>query len=233
MKKMRTQELDWTRQLSLINPERLQFPITVIGAGGIGSPTALALAKMGCGDLSIWDFDRVEEHNIANQFYPLDAVGKLKVEALTSVVETFAGLQPRIVPRAFTTEERISGVVCACVDTMEARTDIWNAVRFKPAVPLYLDARVAGEIGMLYTIRPCDIHAVRFYEQTLHSDEEAIDLPCTGRSVIYNGFFVAALIAAQIKSYALQKDVYSEIIFDLQNMTVLSRKNIEPLPTLN
>jgi len=222
---MRTEELNWMRQLGVIPPDKLQFPITIIGAGGIGSPLSIALAKMGCSDLTIWDFDTVEAHNIPNQLYPVDAVGTLKVEALRSVVEQFAGLRPRVVPRAFTAEERVSGVVCACVDTMQARWDIWKAVRFKPAVSLYVDARVAGEIGVIYTIRPCDVHQARFYEeQTLHSDDEAIDLPCTARSVIYNGLFVAALIAAQIKGYALEQEVYHEIIFDLATAVVWPRK---------
>lgn len=224
---MRTKELDWLRQLGVIPPEKLQFPITLIGAGGIGSPCAIALAKMGCSNLTIWDFDIVEKHNIANQFYPIDAVGKLKVEALSAVVEGFGGLRPHVVPQAFTAEECVSGVVCACVDTMEARGQIWQSVRLKPAVSLYLDARVAGEMGVLYTIRPCDIHQIRFYEQTLHSDEEALDLPCTERSIIYNGFFVAALMASQIKKYALDQELHNEIVFDLKNTVVLSRTIID------
>lgn len=224
---MRTKELDWLRQLGVIPPEKLQFPITLIGAGGIGSPCAIALAKMGCSNLTIWDFDTVEKHNIANQFYPIDAVGKLKVEALSTVVEGFGGLRPHVVPKAFAAEERVSGVVCACVDTMEARRQIWQSVRLKPAVSLYLDARVAGEMGVLYTIRPCDIHHVRFYEGTLYSDEEALDPPCTERSVIYNGLFVAALVASQIKKYALEQELYDEIVFDLKNTVVLSRKIID------
>jgi hypothetical protein len=222
---MRTKELDWLRQLGVIPPEKLQFPITLVGAGGIGSPCAIALAKMGCSNLTIWDFDTVEEHNIANQLYPIDAVGKLKVEALSAVVEGFGGLRPQVVPKAFAAEERVSGVVCACVDTMEARRQIWQAVRFKPAVSLYLDARVAGEIGVLYTVKPCDIHQVRFYEQTLYSDEEALDLPCTERSIIYNGFFVAALMVSQIKKHALDQELHDEIIFDLRNIVVLSPQN--------
>jgi hypothetical protein len=180
---------------------------------------------MGCSNLTIWDFDTVEEHNIANQLYPIDAVGKLKVEALSAVVEGFGGLRPQVVPKAFAAEERVSGVVCACVDTMEARRQIWQAVRFKPAVSLYLDARVAGEIGVLYTVKPCDIHQVRFYEQTLYSDEEALDLPCTERSIIYNGFFVAALMVSQIKKHALDQELHDEIIFDLRNIVVLSPQN--------
>lgn len=224
METQRTKELDWGRQLELIPPEKLQFPVIIIGAGGIGSPCAVALAKMGCGNLTIWDFDIVEEHNIANQFYPVEAVGQPKVEALSAVVESFGGVRPQAVPKAFTAEERASGVVCACVDTLEARKQIWEAVRYKPAVSLYIDGRLGAETGIVYTIRPCDIEGVRFYEQTLHPDEESLEAPCTARATIYSPLFMAALIANQVKKYALEEALCREIIFDLKNLTLLTAR---------
>ena len=43
------------RQMDICPPEKLQFPITVIGAGAIGSASVLTLAKMGCGNITVWD----------------------------------------------------------------------------------------------------------------------------------------------------------------------------------
>jgi hypothetical protein len=196
--------------------------LNVIGAGAVGAAACVALTKMGCSNLTVWDFDSVSEVNIANQFYPLDAVGKLKVEALAQVVEQFAGVKIQTVPRAFTGEERLAGVVIAAVDTMEeGRATIWRAVRFQPAVSLLLDTRLGGEVGMVYSIRPCDLDDVRFYESTLHSDEEAFAAPCTARGVIYNTLFIAGLVANQIKKFALGEPLSREIIFDLKNLSLL------------
>jgi hypothetical protein len=219
---MRVHELDWTRQHDLIPQEKLQFPITLIGAGGINSPTALALAKMGCDDITVYDFDAVDDVNIANQFYPLSSVGKPKVEALALVLEEFAGVKPQIICGPFTGEERLKGCIISGVDTMKARMTIWRAVRYKPAISLYIDARLGAEIGMIYSIRPCDIDEVRFYEETLHSEEESFEALCTARATIYSPLFMAALITNQVKKHALEETLCREIIFDLKNVTLLA-----------
>jgi molybdopterin/thiamine biosynthesis adenylyltransferase len=56
------------RQADLISPEALAATVTIVGAGGIGSPVALALAKKGCRTLTRYDPDMVEAHNLPNQF---------------------------------------------------------------------------------------------------------------------------------------------------------------------
>ena len=45
------------RQLGIIDPDRLDIPIIVIGAGSVGSFVIMSLAKMGCSDITICDFD--------------------------------------------------------------------------------------------------------------------------------------------------------------------------------
>src|SRR5207244_2983363 len=84
---------DYWRQLDLITPGELKLPITVVGAGGIGSPTALALAKMGCSRLTVYDPDLVEPHNLPNQFYRLKDSARPKVEALRDLIRSFTGLE--------------------------------------------------------------------------------------------------------------------------------------------
>jgi len=46
------------RQLDILPPEKIQFPIVVIGAGAIGSATVVTLAKMGCSSITVWDYER-------------------------------------------------------------------------------------------------------------------------------------------------------------------------------
>lgn len=60
--------------------------ITICGAGAIGSNLADSLARQGFKSFRIIDFDRVDAHNINNQLYTLDDVGKLKVAALEEKV---------------------------------------------------------------------------------------------------------------------------------------------------
>ncbi len=56
--------------------------IGIAGLGGLGSNAAISLARAGVGKIVLVDFDKVEEKNLSRQYYFLDQVGKLKVEAL-------------------------------------------------------------------------------------------------------------------------------------------------------
>jgi len=48
----------YKRQTNLVKPEELDFPILLIGCGGIGSWTLLALRKMGCSNVAVVEFDK-------------------------------------------------------------------------------------------------------------------------------------------------------------------------------
>ena len=77
---MLVSEARFQRQLDIVAPEQLAFPIVVIGAGAVGSATVVTLAKMGCSDITVWDDDLLEEHNIPNQLCKPAMVGRPKVE---------------------------------------------------------------------------------------------------------------------------------------------------------
>lgn len=56
--------------------------IFIMGAGGLGSPSALYLAAAGVGTIGLADFDRVELHNLQRQIlHRTPDVGLLKVES--------------------------------------------------------------------------------------------------------------------------------------------------------
>jgi sulfur carrier protein ThiS adenylyltransferase len=56
--------------------------VAIAGAGGLGSNVAAALARAGVGKLIIADRDRVYPSNLNRQYYFVDQIGRLKVEAL-------------------------------------------------------------------------------------------------------------------------------------------------------
>lgn len=214
--------IDYWRQLDLITPDELSIPIVIIGAGGIGSLTALALAKMGCSRLTVYDPDIVEPHNLPNQFYRLEDINRPKVEALWGVIQAFTGLQIAAIPEAVS-EQRLQGVVISGVDSMAARQTIWRgAIRYHSPVELYIDARMGAEVCRIYTIRPTDPEQVRSYEATLYDDAQASEEPCTARAIIYNLLTIAGLIANQVKKYAKGEALETELIFDLKTLTLLT-----------
>src|SRR5688572_9763698 len=122
--------VDYWRQLDLVTPEQLRTPVTIVGAGGIGSPVALALAKMGCREIRLYDPDTIEPHNLPNQLYRLRDVGRPKVEALAEILREYT----EVTVSAHLERvdgQRLDGIVISAVDSMASREAIWRgSVRF-------------------------------------------------------------------------------------------------------
>lgn len=212
---------DYWRQLDIVSAEELDFPIALAGAGGIGSPLALALAKMGCRRLAIYDPDVVEAHNLPNQLYRLADVGRPKVAALAELLREFAPLELEIRQEAVAAQA-LRGVVLSAVDSMASRQAIWQGcVRWRPAVPLYVDARMGAELCRVLTINPTDPDDVAAYEATLCSDDDAAEEVCTAQAIIYNTFGVAALAANQVKRHARGEPLERDLFFDFATLTLL------------
>jgi molybdopterin/thiamine biosynthesis adenylyltransferase/rhodanese-related sulfurtransferase len=80
--------------------------VAMIGAGGLGSPSALYLAAAGVGQLTLIDDDRVERSNLQRQIIHTDArIGRQKTE---SARDTLLGLNPKLKVEIKTT--RLSAV---------------------------------------------------------------------------------------------------------------------------
>jgi molybdopterin/thiamine biosynthesis adenylyltransferase len=213
---------DYWRQLDLVTPDELRQPVTVVGAGGIGSPTTLALAKMGCSRLTVYDPDVVEAHNLPNQLYRLEDVDRPKVEALSAIVQAFTGVE-LTARRERVEAQRLRGLVVSGVDSMDARRRIWQgAIRYQAGVPFYVDARMGAEVARVYSTRPTDPDDVAAYEATLYDDDEATPDACTRQAIVYNVLAIAGLVANQVKKHVKGERVERELIFDLATLTLLA-----------
>lgn len=212
--------MDFWRQLDVFAPPEEGVATTVIGAGGIGSPTVLALAKMGIQPITVYDADTIESHNLPNQIYRLEDVGRLKVEALADMVEAYAGT--KLTTHGLYETQPIAGVVISAVDSMAARAAIWKRLRYNPRVSLYIDGRMGAEVMRIYSVKPFDPDDVKMYEQTLYTDEESEQAACTARAIIYNVFMVASLIASQVKKHSSGEPIPRELVFDFVSLTFLS-----------
>ncbi|MCR4315114.1 MAG: ThiF family adenylyltransferase [Planctomycetes bacterium] len=71
--------------------------VTLVGAGGVGSPALITLAALGFPRVRVIDFDRVELSNIPRQvLYSQNDVGRFKTDALESNLRsTLPGLDGR------------------------------------------------------------------------------------------------------------------------------------------
>jgi molybdopterin/thiamine biosynthesis adenylyltransferase len=148
--------VEFLRQLDLVAPAALETPVHLIGCGGIGSFAALALGKLGCTRLHLYDDDRVEEHNLPNQLFRTSDVGRHKATALAEIVEVFTGVRPEACLRRVEAD-RLQGILVSGVDSMSARKTIWRrSIRYRAGIPLYLDGRLGAETCRVYAVRPAD-----------------------------------------------------------------------------
>lgn len=205
--------LRFRRQLDLLPLDKLGVPITVIGAGAVGSFTTLTLAKMGFTDLTVYDDDIVDSHNLSNQMYRLEDLGRLKVDALADLVRSFEGIEIRTVPTRFASG-RLSGVVIGAVDSMASRQVIWEAMRFDPSVGLFIDARMGGLVSIVRAVRPTSPADVRRYEASLHADDDAIQEPCTARAILFTVLALASTIARLVRAEVVGLELPREVVQD-------------------
>jgi hypothetical protein len=218
---------EYLRQIDIFDPTKIKMPVSIVGAGGIGSVVALALAKMGLTELDVYDFDQVAHWNIPNQMFRPNQIGEFKVDALTEVVEDLTGVTIFPLKRKIgdaTSQAgvglRRGGIVVSAVDSMEARSAIWKEVKMNPKFRLLVDGRLGGESIVLYTVNPCDPEGVKTYEATLHPDDEGEELSCTARSIIWTTFFIGAFVSRAIGKYLKDGTITSEVALDSAFLTM-------------
>ena len=214
---------DYRRQLDLLSPDDLyNVQVTMVGAGGIGSPTAGTLAKMGFSGFQIFDDDKLERHNLPSQFYMPDDLGKDKVVALKEMIRRFSpSTRVEIYSEKYEGDRPLSGIVISAVDSMASRQTIWQAVKGNSDVPFYVEARTGFPVIRLYAFDPSDSESGEWYEQMLYPDAGALDAPCTARSIMHLGMAVACLTCEQVRKHVRNEPVNKEVLFDLQNMQIM------------
>lgn len=211
-----TTTIEYTRQREFFDPSQHSAAATIVGCGGIGSFTALALAKLGVSKLNLIDMDTVEPHNLPNQFFAEDTMGYPKVLALDALVDAHAP------DCSVTTHEHtfqdcdpfpINDIVISALDSMEQRAQLWEQVRMKLGCKLFLDGRLAGQKIVLYAVKPSSLTDIKGYEATLYSDAEALEDSCTARSIIDVGFAVASLMTRAVRLSYTSRDRIAPITF--------------------
>lgn len=214
--------MDFLRQLDILDPDKIVFPVIVIGAGGIGNVVAFELAKMGFRDITIYDPDKVEKHNPPNQLlYKESDIGKKKCDALKKTIKEFTCVEIKAKAEFFR-NQKLKGIVISGLDSMKSRKEVWSAVcRDFLDVPLYIDGRLACEVIQIHTVKPSQIEDREYYETTLYSDEQASPQSCTARAIVYVGSVIAGLMASQVKKWLVGQKYDREIIFDLVTMTLV------------
>ena len=220
------QHLDVRRHMELFDPYTFSTPIHVIGAGATGSWLVLQLAKLGITDITVWDFDTVEEHNIPNQAYLFGQKGDAKVDALYDIV--YANTQTDIkAHNQKYTNQRLSGIVFLMVDSMAERKRIWDEqIKMKSAVKLLIEPRMGLDVGRVYNVNPMDLTHIERYEQCFYSDDEAEVSACgTSMTVITTAMVISSWCARQLINFHQNEEpLDNEILIDLKYNNIITTR---------
>lgn len=225
--------IDPMRHLSVFDPDAFgSRRVDIIGAGATGSKVALGLAKLGVQNMHVWDFDKVEAHNVANQVYGHNSIGQTKTGALRLLV------QEQTACELITHEERVDGsqelgtIVFLLTDSMSSRREIWEkGIRWKQRTRLMIETRIGADTGRVYTIDPCKLPEINGWESTLYDDSVAEVSLCGGSISVgpTSGFTAELALWQLIRWFAMEQgksevELDHEILFSLSPMVFLNQR---------
>lgn len=144
--------MDLSKSYDFFQPEKDEARIHIVGCGSVGSTLAENLARCGITKMTLWDFDTVEAHNIVNQMFRQQDIGKPKIEALKDILmdinpEIKDGVELK--PKGWE-GKLMSGYIFLCVDNIELRRTIVEKHLDSPYVKAVFDFRTLLESAQHY-----------------------------------------------------------------------------------
>lgn len=212
-------EVDYKRQMEIFDREAFTKPVHIIGCGATGSWLALQLAKLGVQDVTLHDFDYVEAHNIPNQCFPVNTIGRYKAGALLDLCKSMGA--PDTWKACFMEVDAatpLEGVVFILTDTMLSRTKIYNACKQNYRVELIIETRMAVDGGRVYTIDAGKKELRKRYESTLYGDDVAEVSACgVTQTIGATASILASYAVWQLIAWAKGSHKYGELLLDVAN----------------
>ena len=212
--------MDLSRHISVFNPASVKHDIHIIGVGATGSFVAMQLARMGVPVLNIYDFDDVEIHNIPNQYFDTNDLGKLKVDAL---VEKLKAINPDITvnvnKEAVKPEDisKMSGYLFSLVDSMKVRKELWEAAKQNTNLINVWESRLGSDQARVYSLPIEEGKDYSKYEQDFYNDDNAEVSACgTSITVLPIVLQTASLMIVQFIDLVMENPIlpHFKTIFD-------------------
>jgi adenylyltransferase/sulfurtransferase len=215
--------LNIIRQMEFFNPIDINDTIHVIGVGAVGSHTANNLARLNIQELHIWDYDTVESHNIPNQLFTDNDIGKTKTTALANYLQSI-NPEIHIIVHEKYTNELLRGHVFVCVDSIDVRNQIYKANEFNMYLLSVYDTRIGLEDGQVYS---ADWHKAQDLKDLLNASnfkKEEVETPksiCGSKLTILPTVQMAATIAtSNFINFIKTKTLKRTILFNSFNLYI-------------
>ena len=171
--------------------------VMVGGVGGIGSWLTLLLVRAGFKP-TIYDFDRIETHNLGGQLFGKEDIGFKKVEVVSNIVYDFCNEWINTFAEKITNQSPTHHFMFSCFDNMKARKDLFEVwtKSFKDIdiTPIFIDGRLHFEQLQIFCVTPDNKEK---YEKDYLFDDDAVeDTPCTLRQTSHSAAMIASHMVA-------------------------------------
>ena len=115
--------------------------IHIVGCGSVGSTIAENLCRCGETHFTLWDFDKVESHNVHNQMFTEGQVGQKKTDALCDILKQInSDVEIKIKSEGWQ-GETVSGYVFLAVDSIELRKKFCEVNKNNANIKAVFDVR--------------------------------------------------------------------------------------------
>lgn len=159
------------------NPSNYKTTVHIIGCGSVGSTAAELLVRMGLTNFSLYDFDTVEAHNLANQMFTQRDIGLSKVDALERLLIDINPLLKRTIkkyPNGYEKGMKIGGHIFLCIDNIDVRRAIMEEHKMNQNIIAVFDFRTRLTDAQHYATIWSDYEGVKNFLKTMDfSHEEA------------------------------------------------------------
>lgn len=128
----------------------------VIGCGSVGSTVAELLVRLGLTKISLYDFDTVSAHNLANQMFINEDIGQPKVTALAKMLEAInpdVKNDMKLFGEGWNSKIKLNGYVFLCVDNIDLRREIVTLNKPNMAIKAVFDFRTRLESAQHYAAK--------------------------------------------------------------------------------
>jgi hypothetical protein len=179
------ERVNFLRHSGFFSSEDATEPLNIIGVGATGSWIGLLAAKMGILKFRVWDPDVVEDHNLPNQIYDLEHIGKSKVDSFEAVVTRFnPAIEVDKHECYFTSKQKdlLQGPLVLTVDTMSARKEIYDAFYLNWQIQKIFETRLGFDYAEVNIIDNQDIDQLEEWKSNLLDDKDIPDGPCNLRT---------------------------------------------------
>lgn len=210
----------YKRQTAIFDPSKFATQrVYIIGAGNIGSHSALAIARMGLRSFVLCDFDTIEEHNLASQAYTFADIGALKVATLGNAMRAvnpgaLVVEYPQSYQKAHANGAGIQAgdIVIVAVDSLDTRREIAGLI--KDIDCFVIDGRMGGGQVEVHTAHARDYGAII---PTQGDTDE-----CSARYISYTALLIAGAIANTAKRYLQKERLAQSFVLHADTWEVLS-----------